>query len=412
MRRRTPRRAVLSSLGALALAGCLGDDGDPVSEETPPNHTLPSTTATGTPTPSTAGTDDGPEPPERIDSDWPVPWHDPGHSNYASGAAGPTEPVAELWQLTTEASLSRPVVADGTVFVGGDDGVLMALDGRTGESRWTARVGGSVRVPQVTDEYVLVDVGDDAVAVDRETHAERWRLGKPGRAPPLVASHGVYAVADGDPPGVVAYHRADGSERWRRAIDRPFGPTMFASDDAVFVPTGTHERVPWVLAPGDGSFVYDTPTGRGNHFPGEQCVHEGCVFASDGFYGDLWAFEAGSGYEQRWRATVGETGGDRLTPGHSHVYAHAPGNRTLTAFDRVSGEVAWTAEGIGRLAARPVVGRDVVLVDTGEAFYCLDPADGTERWRLSSDGIGARFALVDDVVYAVASTRLCALRPP
>ena len=101
------RRTLLASAGVAALAGCLGGDDDPGDTPTEtPTDTPEADTATATPTATAEPT---PATPDSVDSAWPVPDHDSGRSNYAPGASGPTDPVAQLWTTAVGASLSAPV---------------------------------------------------------------------------------------------------------------------------------------------------------------------------------------------------------------------------------------------------------------------------------------------------------------
>ncbi|MEF8757015.1 MAG: hypothetical protein V5A33_02150, partial [Halobacteriales archaeon] len=79
---RPSRRALLASLGTIALAGCTGDDETDGSTPTtaadlgPTTSQRPTTTSSGgTPSPTPEPT---PEPPSTIGSEWPMPAHDPG----------------------------------------------------------------------------------------------------------------------------------------------------------------------------------------------------------------------------------------------------------------------------------------------------------------------------------------------
>ena len=61
----------------------------------------------------------------------------------------------------TGSVVSSPAVADATVYVGGTDGRVHAIDARSGDARWTFRAGaGIVSSPAVADGVVYVGTDD------------------------------------------------------------------------------------------------------------------------------------------------------------------------------------------------------------------------------------------------------------
>lgn len=402
------RRALLASLATAPLAGCAIDGPETGSSPTPRGD---------------------PEPPASVDSAWPLPAHDAGLTNAAADAAGPTAPVAELWRVGADAALSAPVVADGTVYVGGDDGAVRALDARPGAERWRASVGAAAYAPRVMDDGLYVPTPDAVVALAAGDGTERWRTATPGRADTvdrtgavtratvLVAAHGVYWVADGggtadgDAAAVVALAPDDGSERWRTAVEEPWSRRVFAGDGSVFVSTGTHARVPWTLAAGTGAVV-DEPSGYGHDFLAERFYRDGTMYAASGFCGLVEATPvAESGHD--WERSL-PAGRHAVSGGPDRVYVgvtdgEAPGLHALSATD---GTTEWTADVVPEPSGRPVVAAEGVLVRAGAALRCLDPADGTERWARPADGSGGRVVVADDLLYATRDDAVRAFRAP
>jgi outer membrane protein assembly factor BamB len=71
--------------------------------------------------------------------------------------------VEPVWTFDAGSPLwAGPTFADGIVYAGGQDGLLRAVDGRTGRARWAFRAGGPIRTrPTVegTDLYFQADDG-------------------------------------------------------------------------------------------------------------------------------------------------------------------------------------------------------------------------------------------------------------
>jgi outer membrane protein assembly factor BamB len=101
------------------------------------------------------------------------------------------EPLYEFsrvrWQLQIgPASLGNPIVANSTLYVGNQRGVLFALDTQTGETRWTrSGFGGHIARVVVTDGMVYA-TGDGrtlcfargrrhSVVVDSTGWSRLWR---------------------------------------------------------------------------------------------------------------------------------------------------------------------------------------------------------------------------------------------
>lgn len=405
------RRALLATLGTTALAGCVADTdlNAPVDEESTRTPTSPVTSGE----PSTPRPD--PTAPEHLETDWPMPGFDPGRSNYTPDAPGPTEPVAELWRRSTDATLSAPVLVDGTLYVGGDDGVVRAFDARTGDDRWRASVGAPAGTPWWFEGRLFVPTDEAVVALDAGDGTEAWRIDTPDRAAVLVAPSGVYSLSAREPPAVARHAREDGERLWRTEIERPSEPPLFAGDGRVFVSSGTHDFRFWHLAVDSGALLSDAPRG-GNDFPAEQFFMGSTVYAAGSFFGKVRASavgEGGDGWLQSDLNPGGRDGGE-LSGGGDRVYYTSntddgPGLYALSATD---GSVAWTADVAPAITGRPVVANESVVVPTGEGRRCFDPSDGTELWAGPPDGAGGRFVVVDDLVYAAAEGGVRALRPP
>ncbi|MFB6302157.1 MAG: PQQ-binding-like beta-propeller repeat protein [Haloferacaceae archaeon] len=341
-----------------------------------------------------------------------MPDADPGRSNYAPGAAGPTDRVAKLWEVAVDTGLSVPVFADETLYVGGDDGRIRALDARTGDRRWRRSVGAPADAPWVVGEHLYVPTADGIVALVGGDGDERWRTPTPDRVGVVVAAHGVYWLAEGDPPAVVALARSDGGERWRTELGDPWERPLFASAGRVFVSSGTHDFRFWTLDAGTGDLLGEEPR-SGNDFPAERFYRNGTVYAADPFFGNVRASavtESGHG----WSQGVEAVGRFAMSGDDERVYylATADDGPGLYALSATDGSVAWTADVATERACPPVVADETVLVRTGDALRCLDPADGTDRWTLPGTDVGERVVVADDLVYTTADGAVRAFRPP
>ncbi len=412
------RRTFLATLGTATLGGCVG-----------PDNTTPA--GRSTPTPS-AGIDRSvpqgtPDTPDSLDSAWPVPGAEPGRSNYAAGVAGPTEPVAELWATALSTSVTDPVVADESLYVGADE-ALVALDARTGDQRWDHSLPGTPERPWVVRDSVYVPTDNGVAALAVADGSERWNADLPSKESDgcFAADHGVYALVDGDDPAVVALDHSDGTERWRTPLTRSTSTAhLFGSGDSVFVSSGGRGSVPWQLGVDSGDTVGDPPVNVTDS-PNPRFYRDGTVFSRDFLPAAVDARPApgsDTGSDWRERISVGALG--PLSGGADHLYCVAPGDSVeprgdepddgpgLYALGLTDGSRAWSTTDIdASTAGRPVVTDEAVVVPTADTLHCFDPTDGTQRWAVPGDDIGETVVAVDDLVYATDGETVRAFRPP
>ena len=73
---------------------------------------------------------------------------------------------------------STAAVVDGTVYIGALDGILYALDAKTGKKRWTYQTNSSIKAsPAIHDGVLYFGDGDGVFhAVDINTHEMRWQF--------------------------------------------------------------------------------------------------------------------------------------------------------------------------------------------------------------------------------------------
>ncbi|MBE1532877.1 protein kinase domain-containing protein [Actinomadura algeriensis] len=144
-----------------------------------------------------------------------------GRLYVAPGGLFAVDPATRDVHWRFEEATTAPVVRDGLVYAAGADHVH-ALDGTSGEVRWSRDVGGRVS-GGVTIADGLVVAGDDSGrvhALDARTGRPRWRFdtGGPLPTPPAAAAGTVYAGSDHD--RLYAIGTAEGRLRWSHPLGR------------------------------------------------------------------------------------------------------------------------------------------------------------------------------------------------
>jgi outer membrane protein assembly factor BamB len=263
---------------------------------------------------------------------------------------------AELWSFPANVC-SAPAAADGTVYVGGYDNTLYALDAATGEEIWTYTTDGPVcAAPTVTDGTVYFASDDGrAYAVDAESGEELWWYETHDwmRSSP--------AVADG-----VAYFGGDDGDF--RAVDALTGDEL------------------WTYGPND--WVRSSPA-----------VADGLVyFGSNDDYFNVLNVEDGS---FAWSYT---TGGDVVSsPAIADgVVYFGSDDGTVYAMDAATGEEIWTFATPDWIQSSPVVADGVVYIGCDDGnVYALSAGTGEELWRFTTgDWVRSDLAVGDGVVWA------------
>lgn len=132
--------------------------------------------------------------------------------------------VSPKWTFQTGGLIQAPpVYADGTVYVGSEDGKLYAIDDATGTQKWAYATGGAIlSSPAVADlaapddDVVLVGSGDNKLhAVYAATGTVKWTYETGGNvlSNPVVDS-GVVYFGSGD-KYIYAVNLSDGTLKWR-----------------------------------------------------------------------------------------------------------------------------------------------------------------------------------------------------
>jgi outer membrane protein assembly factor BamB len=262
------------------------------------------------------------------------------------------------WTFDTGDSVeSSPAVADGSVYVGSDNGQVYALDAATGHSRWSYRTGSAVwSSPAVASGTVYTGSNNGTVyALSAATGKLRWSYptGKVVDSSPAVAGTMVYVGSDNG--RVYALDAATGHPAW-----------SFATGGAV-------DSSPAV----SGHVVY---IGSNN----------GTVYALDARTGHrIWSFATGSDVWSR-PAIVGAA-----------VYISSRDDRVY-ALDAATGHLRWSFATAAAIYSSPVAASGSIYVGSrDDKLYALDASTGHLRWSFTTRStVDSTPAVADGTVYA------------
>ncbi|WP_458206123.1 outer membrane protein assembly factor BamB family protein [Haladaptatus sp. NG-SE-30] len=381
------RRRFLSVLGATSsvISGCTTMADDPpksgsMQSINPGKHVFGATgewSSFGCNASNTRGVADGKAPVDGVTERWRVEvpqiaYHEPlvadGHVYQPTPRELRVYDAADGSELWTRANVKTTPLVRGDLVYAGVSNRLLALDSKTGETKWEKTLGenGFVRTPSMYDpEWLYVPAGETIHRVSSFTGEVEWSRRLLGN---LLGSPAIY----------LGYYVAVATEAGKLYLLSPDG-------------TGAGE---WNLP----SKPQTSPTAD------TEGVYVNCLDGNT--YGITLENQPRLNID--WKAETGWASGGLAVK--KHLYASGTGG--LHAIDPDDGEQVWKYDtGDWRWTA-PALGRDTLFVG-GDKLYAFDP---TPSLRIPGTGPAKRFersfhgrvgpgpVLDDGVLYVVAQT--------
>lgn len=248
-----------------------------------------------------------------------------------------------------------PLLNNGVVYMGFDNGNMYAMDAMTGSIKWkTSNSGGFYCSPSLANHMVYIGGLDEVLyAMDAETGAIRWKR-------PL---HGVITCN----PLVINNVLYTGSL---------FTDSLYAIDAGTGVVLWTR----W------SNFFYSSPTMANGLLYGNNSG----VFAFN-LALKQWLFSkvesVGLTYNNRSSAFV-----------YNGMAYGSSGDGNVYAYNAITGTKIWTAYGAGNFVGSPMVGAHVLYSAGTNTVNAIDPITGTILWsklRGNNQGIYSSACVVD-----------------
>ena len=252
---------------------------------------------------------------------------------------------------------------------------------------WRFRMSNDVWGTPVVDNGLLYVTSFEVHALDVASGRRQFKTRDVAWT--MAVSGGRIHASDG--PSLFALDAADGTERWRTAID---GWVYSVGAGAGTVVTGTRGGGVQAWDAGRGTLRWER-TGAQTEFesPGAgPAVEDRVVYYQGG--GLLHAVDAMSGAEL-WSYPVGDPGtaGSVVTrPVVADGVVHLTSGTRVLALDARGGSERWHFEAPAVMFAPPAhvpgpgaSGGGVYVTDHLGTVYALDPADGRDRWRVATE---------------------------
>ena len=265
-------------------------------------------------------------------------------------------PATPVWTFDAGSPLwAGATYADATVYGGGQDGRLHALDARTGKERWSFRAGGPIRTRAAVSESEVYFQADDGYLyrLAAATGGERWRV--------RVVEKPIERLPFDDP---------------KSRFDR-FGSDVTVAGGRLYL--GTHDGRLLAVDPARGDRIWEY--GTGDSVLAAPAVEAGRVFFGS-FDGWVYALDAATGKLQWKRDTRGAVVSTPAVVGDRLIV----GNRSydLLGLDARTGEPAWTRYVWFSWVESSAAARDgVVYVGSSDAavVQAFDARTGERRWK-------------------------------
>jgi len=308
------------------------------------------------------------------------------------------------------------------VTVASSDGVVAAIDARTGGDVWRTALGEPLSAAVGSDGKSAAVVSRSNALIVLEAGRERWRetLAAQVFTPPLVAGGRVFVLSADR--SVSAYDATTGRRLWEQ--QRPGEPlvlrqagVLLAVGDTLVV--GLSGRLVG-LNPDNGSVRWEAPlaSARGTNDV-ERLVE---LVGRTSKVGDsvcARSFQAAVGCVNTARGSVAWTqpaSGAEGVHGDADALFGVESNGTVVAWRRSDGSRLW---GIDRLKHRKLtapllLGRSVVIGDDTGLVHLLSRTDGAPLNRIATDGSGIAAApavAADTLVVVTRNGSIYGFRP-
>jgi outer membrane protein assembly factor BamB len=357
---------------------------------------------------------------------WPLYGYSKEHTRFFPAPGYVHAPFKQLWARNAHALLEFPPVIYGqAIFQLADNGVLSALDKRTGRILWTRSLGRlSASSPAVTFNTVYVTIlysghpksPGRIYALDSANGAVRWWHGlpSPSESSPLIdrgrvffgSQNGtVYALNDSNGDLIWTYHAHAAVKASPTLAD---GVLYFGDYSGRLQAVSERSgRALWVSRSegallGSGTFYSTAAVVYGRVFLGNT---DGRIYAYDASSGKLdWAVQTG--------AYVYASPAVTNAPGLGPTIYLGSYNGTFYAINARSGRVSWKFNAHGRISgSATIVGRTVYFADLGRhRSYGLGISTGRVLFERNT---GAFDPVISDGtdIYLTGYSALFALAP-
>ena len=313
--------------------------------------------------------------------------------------------IDQDWSFTTGGGVqSSPAVANGSVYVGSNDGNVYSLDASTGAQQWSFATGGPVlsaptEVGAGGAQGAVVYVGsDDGNVYDllpfNGSVQEQWAFATQGSvtSSPVVVN-GVVYVGSGD-GNVYALNGNAGTELWSFATGGNVRSSPAVAGGVVYV--GSDSGNVYALSAATGAELWSFTTGNG--VTSSPAVANGVVYVGSND-GKVYALNSSTGAEL-WSFTTVAPVESSPAVANGVVYIGSV-DRNIYALKASTGTELWSVITGSGIQSSPAVANGVVYVGSNDGnVYAFDASTGAQLWSYTTgNSVVSSPAVANGVVY-------------
>jgi len=315
--------------------------------------------------------------------DWPI---FRGNSSLRGFAPGTLPSTFEIkWSFETGGAIaSSPIVVDGRVFVGSDDGCLYCVNLEDGSEVWKVQTEDIIEAPPLYhDGMVYIGASDFFIyALDAATGELKW---KKETGDTILGGANVVEL-EGEPARIVVgsydaslycFDAKSGEQLWTFPTqDRVNGTPAVIGERIIF---GGCDSILYIVNGADGTESGRRTLGADCHIAGSVGVDDGIVYF--GHYGNALVAVDLKTLEPKWVYDQTREGFFSAPAiGETHVVIGGR-DSMVHCVDRATGEGAWTFETRRKVDGSPIICDGKVVFGSGDGrLYVLELATGEELW--------------------------------
>jgi len=267
---------------------------------------------------------------------------------------------AEVWQFTVGLPLDiTPTVVEQTLYIGSKQGQFYALESLTGQLKWQRNLHLSAPVLVTTQAVYLGDEAGYFYALDAQTGQELWRFKTNGTISVKATVHDKTLYLGSRDRHLYALDLATGAERWRFVVDDWVTAAPQVADNTVYFGSSDQYMYAVDAVTGQERWRFN---GGDDIFAGPTLVHNVVYFGS--YDGHLYAIEAETA-QLHWRVNTG-------VPVQSSPYVigqtvyFGGGDGQLYAVDAITGQILDTFTADSQIYQAVTVVDDLIYLVSGK----------------------------------------------
>ena len=357
--------------------------------------------------------------------DWPMFKQNLRHTGFINISGPVTSNL--LWNFTANGTIdySSPVVSDGLVYFGSDDGQFYALNASNGTKIWNSTGPGQIfangfgfNPAMVANGIVYVSSGNAAsqfLALNASNGTLIWNItigSGISRSAPALANGIVYFGASDN--NLYALNASNGTQIWNFTTLNVVRSSPAVANGIIYV--GSNDFQIRALNASNGTLIWNMTTG--DAVLSSPAIANNIVYVGSSDK-NIYALNASNG-TVIWNITMGSSARSSPSIAFGRVYIGTNGDNKLYVFNASNGTQIWNYSVGAIIDSSPTISNNSIVYfgSDDSRLYALNATNGTQIWNYTTGNyvrttpalalVGTRTVLFvssgDNKTYAFAST--------